>query len=294
MKTVLIAGATGYLGQFLVREYMARGWSVRALVRSARKARLQGVPADQLVEAEATRPETLKGRLDGADLVVSSLGLTRQRDGLGYREVDYQANANILQEALSAGVSRFGYVHVLGADRMLDVPLVAAKQAFVDRLTAAPIAASIIAPSGYFSDMEDFLNMARSGRVWLFGDGRHRLNPIHGADLAEAAADAIEAGRAWLDVGGPDIFTQSELAALAFQTLGKPERITALPDLVRRLALRALPVIAPRHIAGPARFFLTAMGMDMVGERAGTRHLAEHFFARAASAPDRRHPVVNP
>jgi uncharacterized protein YbjT (DUF2867 family) len=56
-------------------------------------------------------------------------------------------------------------------------PLVAAKQAFADRLDAAPITSTIVAPSGFFSDMADFLNMAKSGRVWLFGTGRLRLNP---------------------------------------------------------------------------------------------------------------------
>ena len=38
-KTVLIAGATGYLGRHLVAEYMERGWNVIALAR-----RKEGAP----------------------------------------------------------------------------------------------------------------------------------------------------------------------------------------------------------------------------------------------------------
>jgi uncharacterized protein YbjT (DUF2867 family) len=91
---VLVAGATGYLGRHLCAEYARRGHHVTALVRDA--ARAEGL-ADILVEAEATRPETLAGLMDGVDLVVSSLGITRQADGLGYREVDYQANLNLLR-----------------------------------------------------------------------------------------------------------------------------------------------------------------------------------------------------
>jgi uncharacterized protein YbjT (DUF2867 family) len=275
MKTVLIAGATGYLGRHLCAEYERRGWYVVALVRDA--ARAGDLPADSLVEAQATEPETLRGVMSGVGLVVSALGITRQADGLGYRDVDYQANVNLLEEAERAGVARFAYVHVLNADKMPSVPLVAAKSAFVDRLRASPLASTVIAPSGYFSDMGDFLSMAKAGRVWLFAPGTHRINPIHGADLATAIAQAIDARQDWLDVGGPDTFTHDEIAALAFQALNKRTRMIHLPDVLRRIALRLLPVVTPRRIGGSARFFLTAMGMDMVGAARGSLHLADHF-----------------
>lgn len=273
MQHVFIAGATGYLGRFLVSEYNRRGWHVTALVRDAGRA--ADLPAHRLVEAQATRADTLAGLMEGADLVVSSLGITRQTDGLSYRDVDYQANANLLDEALRAGVRRFAYVHVLGAKQIPDVPLVAAKQAFVDLLHKAPIEATVIAPSGYFSDMADFLSMAQSGRVWLFGDGLNRINPIHGADLAAAVAQATEQGTDWLDIGGPEIFTHHALAELAFATLARPTRITCLPDALRRVTLAVLPWITPARIHGPAQFFLTAIAQDMVGARHGSRSLRD-------------------
>lgn len=288
MKSVVIAGATGYLGRYLVKTYLQRGWHVRALVRNADKALAVGLEAHELIKAQATRRETLQGRLKDADLVVSCLGITRQRDGLRYRDVDYQANANLLDEAVSAGVSRFAYVHVLHADRMRHLPLVEAKQAFVDRLRSTSIDSTVIAPSGFFSDMAELFAMAGSGRVWLFGKGTPRVNPIHGADLALAIAQAVDAGRDWLNVGGPDIYTQTELAGLAFEALKRPAKTVFLPDGLRRAALRVLPYVTPRRIHGPARFFLTALGMDMVGECHGRHHLSDYFAALATGrqSPD--------
>ncbi|QQA41955.1 SDR family oxidoreductase [Pelagovum pacificum] len=277
---VLVAGATGYLGRFLCAEYARRGHHVTALVRDT--ARGEGL-ADVLVEAEATRPETLRGIMDGVDLVVSSLGITRQTDGLGYREVDYQANLNLLREAEAAGVGRFAYVHVLNASAMSGVPLVEAKSAFVDALLASDMPATVIAPTGYFSDMGEVLTMARRGRVWLFGDGSQRLNPIHGADLATAIADATEAGLGSAEIGGPDVMTQDKIARAAFAALGSEPRITHLPDALRRIALATLPIL-PRRVSGPASFFLTALGMDMVAPRFGTRRLTDHFATLAAEA----------
>lgn len=275
MKRVFIAGATGYLGRFLCAEFQQRGWYVIALVRNSVQA--NPIAADQLVEAQATDAASIRGVMAGTDLVVSSLGITRQTDGLDYWDVDYQANINLLREAELAGVSRFAYIHVLRAAEMAQVPMVAAKSAFVAELQRSAVASTIIAPSGYFSDMSDFLAMARSGRVWLFGNGSKRINPIHGADLAAATVEAVEDGIAWLDVGGPDIFEQEQLAELAFASLGKASRVIFLPDVLRRIALLLLPLITPRRISGPARFFLSALALDMVGERHGTRHLRDHF-----------------
>jgi uncharacterized protein YbjT (DUF2867 family) len=275
MHSVFIAGATGYLGRFLCAAYRARGHHVTALVRD--RARAGDLAADALIEAEATRPETLSGVMEGVDLVVSALGITRQADGLSYRDVDFGANLNLLREAERAGVGRFAYVHVLNAHAMRHVPVVAAKAGFVDALQASRVASTVIAPSGYFSDMGEFLSMARSGRVWLFGSGATRINPIHGADLAQAVADATEAGRGWLDVGGPETFTQAEIAQLAFAALDRPARITRLPDSLRKAALAVLPWVTPRRVNGPAQFFLTAMALDMVGEARGLHRLSAYF-----------------
>jgi len=279
---VFIAGATGYLGRYLCAEYRRRGWQVHALVRDKRRA--SRLAATTLIEAEATRPETLAGAMDGCELVISALGITRQADGCGYWDVDYRANLNLLSEAQRAGVRRFAYIHVLNASRMTKVPLVAAKSAFVAELEQADIDATVIAPSGYFSDMADFFAMARSGRMWLFGRGTQQINPIHGADLAAATADAIAEQCPWLDVGGPDVLSHLDIAHIAFAALNQPVRITRLPDWLRKTLLLALPRLTPRRIHGPAQFLLTALGENMVGIAHGTHHLDEHF-AELAKTP---------
>jgi uncharacterized protein YbjT (DUF2867 family) len=277
MKSILVAGATGYLGRHIVKHYMDKGWHVRALVRDAASAKASGLIASELFEGEATRPESLNGLMKDIDLVISSLGITRQRDNLSYRDVDFQANDNLLNLAQEANVEHFAYVHVLHAKAMKGVPLVDAKQAFAEKLQAAPIRSTLICPSGFFSDMADFYSMSKSGRIWLFGDGSHKLNPIDGKDLAAALADAIAQKRDISEIGGPDIFSQRDIAELAFAIQSRPAKITYLPDGLRKLALWLLPWVTPKHIHGPALMFLTAFGMDMVGAPHGTKTLTSHF-----------------
>jgi uncharacterized protein YbjT (DUF2867 family) len=285
MKKVLVAGATGYLGQFVVKALKAQGYWIRALGRSASKLAPVEEYADELFIGEVTDPDSLDGTCDGIDVVFSSVGITRQKDGLTYEDVDYQGNRNLLAIAEGSDVSKFVYVHVLNAEKLQHVAMIQAKQAFVDELKRSTLDHTVICPTGFFSDMEEFLSMARSGRVYLFGDGSNRINPIHGADLAEVCADALESREQQLDVGGPDVFTYREIAELAFDVLEKPSKITCLPKKLIAAAVGALRWVAPVKTYGPIQFLATVMTMDVVGETYGQRRLVDHFrrCSKAAS-----------
>ena len=277
MKRVLVAGATGYLGKFAVRAFKERGYRVRALGRSERKLDPVKEYADELYIGEVTDPATLDGLCDGIDVVFSSVGITRQKDGLTYRDVDYQGNRNLLTCAEHSGVPKFVYVHVLNADKLQHVAGIRAKQAFVDDLERSTLDHTVICPTGFFSDMEDFFAMARSGRVYLFGDGSNRINPIHGADVAEICADALASPAPQIDVGGPEVFTYREIAELAFDALDKPAKITCIPKKLVAAGVGMLRWLTSVKTYGPVQFLASVMVMDVVAESRGQRRLADYF-----------------
>ncbi len=287
MKRILVAGATGYLGRFAIKAFKDRGYWVRALGRSASGLDPVKEYADELCVGEVTDPGSLDGLCDSIDVVFSSIGITRQKDGLTYRDVDYQGNRNLLNVAGESGVSKFVYVHVLNAGKLQHVAAIQAKQAFVDDLRRSTTDYTVVCPTGFFSDMEDLFAMARSGRAYLFGDGSNRINPIHGADLAEVCADASESAIQQIDVGGPEVFTYREIAELAFTILDKPKKITCVPKTLVSAAVGALRWLTPVKTYGPVQFLATVMTMDVVGEPHGHLRLADHFRDCAGTAGNR-------
>jgi len=275
-ERVLVAGATGYLGGFVAREFKARGYFVRALARSPEKLDdLQG-SLDDVVEAEITRPETLEHLCDGIDVVFSSIGITKQRDGLTFRDVDYQGNKNLLDVARRAGVRKLVYVSVFDGPRLRHLGIVAAHEDFVDELKASGIDYAVLRPTGYFSDMGEFFRMARNGRIYLIGSGKNRVNPIHGADLAARCVDAVDGNQREIDVGGSEIMTWREVAELAFATQAKPLKVTRVPAWLMWSVVRLVRLFN-RHQGELLAFFTTMATTDVVAPATGSHSLKEHF-----------------
>lgn len=290
MNKVLVAGATGYLGKYALQEFKRQGYWVRGLTRDEKKlAEIGpfGEPAavgciDDIFVGEVTQPDSLTRVCDGIDIVFSSIGLTRQNDGLSFQDVDYQGNKNLLDQAVRAEVDKFIYVSVFKAHLMEHLAIVKAHEDFVRALKASSIPFTIIRPSCYFSDISAYFKMAKSGRAYLIGNAENRLNPIHGADIAKVCVDTVASSKDEIPVGGPVIYTQREIAELAFSMLGKPPKISTIPIGMAKTAIPLMRLFN-RHSADLMAFFISRAEQDMVAPQYGYRGLRS-YFRKLASA----------
>ena len=277
MKRILLAGATGYLGSYIAKELIERDYFVKVIVRSPEKLVQKEIKVSEILEAEVTQPISIKDCCKNIDVVVSTVGITRQKDGLTYMDVDYQANMNLLQEAKKSKVKKFIYVSVLNGEKLRHLKICDAKEMFVEQLKKSGLNHCIIRPNGFFSDMTEFYGMAKKGRVYLFGNGELKANPIHGEDLASVCADAIEKSNQEIKAGGPETLTHNEIAATAFEAIGVKPKITHIPDWVRVAILKMIKVFLGSKVYGPIEFFLTVMAIDMVAPTYGRHTIKEYF-----------------
>jgi len=277
MQRVLLAGITGYLGSYIARELQKRAYPVRAIARQAERLRSKHISPEEIIEAELTITETIENCCNNVDVVMSAVGITRQKDGLTYMDVDYQANMNLLQEAIASKVKKFIYVSVLNGENLRQLKICDAKERFAEQLKGSGLDYCIIRPNGFFSDMTEFYSMAKKGRTFLFGKGEFKTNPIHGEDLAAVCVDAIETTDAEIRVGGPETLTHKEIAEAAFAALGKETKISHIPDWTRMAILKMVRLFTGSRVYGPIEFFLTVMAMDMIAPEYGKHTLQEYF-----------------
>jgi len=283
---VLVAGATGYLGKYVIRALHREGYAVRALARDPERLADTRQLCTDIVVAEATDPKTLNDVIGDSKVLFSSLGKHDFKRNTTAWDIDYQANMNLLERAKAAGIEHIVFVSVLNGPRLKELGVASAKarEGVVEAIQASGIAWTILRPSGFFNDMADFFNMAARGTAWIVGDGSARLTPVHGADLADFAVQCIgdpaARGRAF-DVGGPDSLTYRAIVELAFHALGKPVRTRRVPDFLLRFTPRLVGLFNP-FVADLIR---AVAFMSKEGAEApcfGTHHLAD-FYAELAA-----------
>ena len=275
-KKVLLAGATGYLGKYIAGELIKQSCPTRIIARDRKKVNLDS-DLLETVEAEVTRMESLEGVMEGIDTVISTIGITKQKDGLTYMDVDYQGNKNLLDEARKNGVRKFIYVSSLNGEKLTHLKIGEAKEKFVGKLKNSGLNYCIVRPNGFFSDMSEFLKMAKKGKAELFGDGNYRMNPIHGADLAEVCVKAINTHEKSIEVGGPETFTHNEMVELAFNTVHRPVKISYMPEWIRKTILWSARTFSSSKKYGPMEFFFTVLSMDMLAPAYGEQRLSDFF-----------------
>ncbi len=282
---VFVAGSTGYLGRHIVRELKDRGHYVRALARDA--ARLAPVhdAVDDVFTADATDRDALAGCCDGIDAIVSTVGLVGKKSRQTCWDVDYGANRNLLEEANRAGVGKFVYSSVVRAPALEKLQLTHAKRAFERDLRSSGMAYTILFPNGFFSDFDEYLTMARKGRVYVFGNGHFRINPIDGADVAAAAADALTTDTSEVELGGPDVLTHEQIAQEAFHALGTTPRITRIPAGLLKSGLVLMRRLTPLRVYGVVEFPLTVLTHDVLSPATGRLHITDYYQQAATSSP---------
>lgn len=155
---VVVAGAGGRTGRLVVRELVAAGFRVRALVRDPAAATF---PAGvEVLAADARDPATLAGPLAGASGLVISIGARRGEAGNGPEQVDFGGVRNLATAAAAAGVGQVVLVSSAGVTRE-DHPLnrlfddvLRWKARGEDAVRAAGVPYTIIRPGG-LTDADD-------------------------------------------------------------------------------------------------------------------------------------------
>lgn len=119
---ILVTGATGHIGNVLVRRLLENGRKVRALIwRGEDTLPLQGLDVD-MVEGDVLEPDSLKSAVRSVDKVFHLAGLISIMPGAEglLRRVNVEGTRNMLSAARRAGVRRFVYTSSIHA--MQDVP----------------------------------------------------------------------------------------------------------------------------------------------------------------------------
>lgn len=216
-RTILVTGATGYIGGRLVPRLIEEGWRVRVLVRNGARARSH--PWSEQVEVavgDVLDPATLSEALEGVDTayyLVHSMC-----SGSGFHELDVEAARTFGEAAAEAGVGHIVYLGGLGSGANLS-PHLRSRQECGRALRAGGVAvtefrAAVVVGVGSISfEMVRYLVERLPVMVcprWLYS----HVQPIAIDDLLDylvAALDTPACRGRTIEVGGKDVTTYGGL-----------------------------------------------------------------------------------
>lgn len=253
---ILVTGGTGYIGGRLIHELLARGYSVRVMVRKSSPEHVERWPGVEIVVADASDVASLTVALKGihtAYYLIHSLLL-----GPKEFEASDLSNARNFREAASAnGVSRIIYLGGLGDVRTLLSPHLRSRMQVAAELgsgtvPATVLRAAVIIGSGSAS-YEIIQHLVRRLAVIAIPRwGRTKCQPISVRDVIRYLVGVLEhpetSGQSY-DIGGPEVLTYEKMLRVVADVLGKKRLF--IPVIVSDVRLYAYicglltPVPAP-------------------------------------------------
>ena len=251
-QTILLTGATGYIGGRLAPRLLDRGYAVRCLVRDP--DRLRGVPwADQveIVEGNVLEPETLPAAMEGVDAAYYLIHA--MSEGEGFAERDRRAAENFGKSAKDAGVGRVLYLGGIEpkSDEVSDHLQSRLETGETLRDHGPPLTefrAAVIVGSGSAS-FELIRHLTE--RVPLMITPRWvktRTQPIAIRDVLCYLIDALEIpeteGRV-IEIGGPEVLTYEDMFRGYAEVRGLKRPIVHVPFLTPGLSSLWAGLVTP-------------------------------------------------
>lgn len=258
---ILVVGSTGYIGKFVVKELVSRGFNVIAIARERSGIRgrndkeetlnqLQGV---SVCFSDVTNLQSLEKSLENLetsiDVVVSCLA-SRSGGVKDSWKIDYEATRNSLVAGRNHGASHFVLLSAICVQKPL-LEFQRAKLKFEAEMMKGAeedsgFTYSIVRPTAFFKSLGGQVELVKEGKPYvMFGDGKLcACKPISEQDLASFIADCVlseDKINQILPIGGPGkALTPLEQGEILFRLLGKEPKFLKVPIGIMDFAIGVL------------------------------------------------------
>ena len=258
---IALTGATGFIGQWLLRELPKRGYRLRVLLRRPSTVPMEAASA---VVGDLARPQNMAAALADVDAVIHSAGVAHAMSGLpedDYRVLNTEATIALARAAQRAGARRFIFLSSIRAqsgptaDHVLTEDIapqptdaygrskLAAEQGLAElNLDWVALRLVLVYGAGVKGNMAELLRFARTPYPLPLG-ALHGRRSLLALDNLVAAIDTVLAApgplRRPLIAADPAPLTIPEMIAAVRRGLGRSPGLIPVPPVLLKTALRA-------------------------------------------------------
>jgi uncharacterized protein YbjT (DUF2867 family) len=229
--TLLVVGATGTLGRQVALHALEKGYKVRCLVRSYKRAAFLKEKGAQLVPGDLCEPETLQPALEGVTAVIDAA--TARATEASIKQVDWFGKVALIQAAKAAAVERFIFFSILNAEKFPHVPLMEIKRCNELFLAESGLNYTILRPCGFMQNLigEYAIPILEKQAVYVTS----KSAPVAYMDTQDIAKFVIralevpETQKQAFPVVGTRAWSEDEIIRLCERLSGQDAKVTRLP-----------------------------------------------------------------
>jgi NADH dehydrogenase len=228
---VFLTGGTGFVGSEVLRQLVASGHAVRALVREGSEGKLETLKNVEVYTGDVTDASSLVGALEHCDAVIHLVGIIREFPGRGvtFQKTHVTATENILEACKEQGGSRYLHMSSNGAREHGSTAYHRTKWQAEELVRASGLDWTIFRPSLIFGPGSEFVGMLadlirRLPVVPVIGSGQYRMQPVAVTQVATSFVKALERTEtigSIYHLGGGESYSYDEILDLTAQALGK-------------------------------------------------------------------------
>lgn len=254
---VLVTGATGYVGNYVVKALLEAGHAVMAVSRKGAKSstasgkNLGTVTGVKYVMADVGSGSGVLDAVRGCDVIVNLVGIIAQRGEQTFQRVHVDGTRHLIEAAESLGIKRFVQMSALGAAAGAASRYSATKFEAEELLRKSDLEWTIFRPSLIFGVGDDFFgrvlkNLVATPVVPQIGDGLFPFRPVWVGDVAQCFAQALSnpatIGQTY-DLVGPKEYTFRQLLDLEMDALGGRKPVVPAPIFLMDLAVPLMQIL---------------------------------------------------
>ncbi len=234
--TIFVTGGTGFIGRQLLNALEGK-YVIRCLARTSGRAALCKDKGFEAFTGNILDAETLRGSLEGVDMVIHLVGIIEDRGDMTFERVHVGGTKNIVEEAKRAGVSHFFYQSALGASLNSSSRYQRTKAEAEELVKKSGIPFTTFRPSVIIGAEDGFtkklMELVRLGPVVTVpGDGNAKSQPMYVGDWVKCFMTIInnpEAAGKTYEFGGPEQLTYNEIVTQLMEVMGVKKPLIHMP-----------------------------------------------------------------
>lgn len=232
-QVIVVLGAAGFLGRYVVSLLVKRGYIVRAGVRNPDKARhllvMGYLKQVTIYPCNIIDANDVNHIINGADIVINLVGILSEKKKQNFINVHLNGSINVANACNKNKIKSLTHVSALAIDKSLKSIYAKTKLEAEKNIKSIFNNTIIIRPSVIFGPEDDFTNkFAKMALISpfmpLINKGLTKFQPVSVLDVAKAIEMVIlnktHIGNTY-NLGGPEIFTFKEIISLILESIEK-------------------------------------------------------------------------